>query len=124
MTNTHPFLDVFDTIIPNGATNGIGVYLGASRLWGFTTPAVMTGSTISWEMSFDSNDGKDGTWLPVKELSTNAQLSGTIDTGQANYYGVEALVTSGCPWVRPVSGSAEGAERAMKVVAMPIASTN
>ena len=90
-------------VISSSGTTSTGVDTGENTFTGFITPAALTGTTFTFEVSIDNS-----TWFP-KYDKTNTQLSVTVGTSRAYYFPPQDFASDN--YVRIVSGSAEGAAR-------------
>jgi hypothetical protein len=99
-------LVVVDAVIANGGTTSAAVDLGGYTLVGLRV-ATMTGVAITYTMS----DTFGGTYVAVHNSS--GAVSTTV--GDDLYYAVSPDNFRGLQFIKLVSGSAEGAERTVKL---------
>lgn len=97
------------TIASSETTSGVADF-GDLTLSGITLPA-MTGTSVTFQVS------ADGTNFYTLHDSTKTALSVTCD-GTARAFYLEPTKFAGYRWIKVVSGSAEGAERTIKLIAV------
>ena len=100
--------DYTTVVIANGATVSSVLTLNGSRiLLGFTTPAAITSTAITFQGSFDNTN-----FFPLYDEST----SYSITTSTSRFHALKRQVFDGVRYVKLVGGSAEGASRTISVV--------
>lgn len=103
--------------IANGQTVGAVVDLRGQRLVGIKTPADLTGTTLTWQVS----EAVDGTFYAAYHLSTLAVTATVLTTVADDKY--IALPFDKAPancFLKLVSGSAEGADRTFYLFTEPV----
>ena len=96
---------VYRTItIPNGSTTSNAIDIGGYVLVGFTLPATMTSTALSWQVS----TSLAGTYVGVYDSAGNA-VSNVIAGGR--FYAVASTTSHGMQFIRAVTGGAEAAQR-------------
>lgn len=106
-----------DATWPAAGTKSKAVDLCGVTACGFITPATLTSTAITFEMS----DKIDGTYVPVKDSSGSA-ISFTV--AASGYYGFnqnQIAAFTGIGFVKLVGGSSEAAERNIKIAVREIA---
>jgi hypothetical protein len=78
-----------------------------------------TGIAFTFQVSADSTNGTDGTFVPLRATPGGAALSFTV--AAAGAYQVDPVNFMAWKWVKVVSGSAEGADRVIALIVRPIA---
>lgn len=115
MTRPAQGILVENAVIANGGTvSSPAVDLGDLSLCGLIVP-VMTGTALTFQVSVD------GTNFYVLHDSTKAAFTVTVD-GTARAFYLTPQIFAGWKYIKVVSGSAEGAERTIKVIAVQAAS--
>lgn len=94
-------------IAASGTTSG-AVDLGHATLCGIYVPASFTGTTLT----FTASDTATGTFAPVKD-GAGAAVSKTVAAG--DYIYIDPVLFAGIRHLKIVSGSAEAAERVLKL---------
>jgi hypothetical protein len=94
--------------IANGQTVGAAVDLKDNRLVGVQTPSALTGTTLTFQ---GSPDGV--VYTPVYAVGGGSAYSVTV--GTSRFVPVDRAVFEGIRYVKPVSGSAEGGDRVLKL---------
>lgn len=106
----HPVIQTAD--IANGQTTSQALRVTGGVICGLITPAALTGTAIT----FTACDTVDGTFVPVYDSDGN-QVSVAVAASRAlGLSGTEADALAPWPFIKLVSGSAEGAAREIKVV--------
>lgn len=90
-------------IIANGGTKSVAIENPRMALVGVITPAAMTGTSFSFEVSPDGS-----TYYPVY-LEDGTLYS--VPAAAGRYFQLSPGNTCGFQWVKLVSNAAEGAER-------------
>jgi hypothetical protein len=98
--------------IANGATTSSAITLDANRIpLSIRTPAVMTGTALTFEASTDA----DGTaYYPLYDESTLYSI--TISTSAARVYAFKRSVMDGVKQIKVVSNGTEAAARSLVLV--------
>lgn len=96
--------------ILNTATTSNAADTGGGVLCGVYAPASMTGATIS----FTASSTADGTYVPVRD-QFGALISVTLNAA-ASLYSLGGILPFGIDFIKVVSASAEGADRALTLV--------
>ena len=100
-----------DVAIASGQTvSSVANLANGQTLVGLILPAALTGTTIT----FQRCDTADGTFVPIYSMD-GASVYGIV-AGTSRYVPVQPDVFSGVPFVKVVSGSAEGAARTIGLV--------
>jgi hypothetical protein len=92
-------------VIANGQQSSGAGDLTGFTLCGFFTPAALTGTTLTFEVS----TAVDGTFVPLKSTTSGTALSYTV--AASGYYAVDPKDFYGVQFLKVKSGSAEGAAR-------------
>ncbi len=106
-------MTTYNVTVANGGTQSGAVNLLNDQspfygLVGIVTPSALTSTTITIQPSLDGS-----TFL------THADYTGTsytIPIGTNRWIALDPAMFAGFPWVRIVTGSAEGADRTFKLV--------
>ena len=114
MTRPAQGILVENAVIANGGTVSAAVDLGDMSLCGLIVPT-MTGTALTFQVSVD------GSAYYVLHDSTKTAVTVTVD-GTARAFYLTPQIFAGWRYVKVVSGSAEGAERTIKVIAVQAAS--
>lgn len=96
--------------IANGQTTSNAADTGGGALCGLYAPASMTGASLS----FTASTVGDGTFTPVRDRFGNL-VTVTLNAA-ASYYSLQDVLPFGADFVRVVSASSEGADRALTLV--------
>ena len=99
--------------ISSGTTTSPEIDLGGTDLVGIMLPATMTGTT----MTFTAATATGGTYQAVQD-GTGSAISKTISGGK--YIAIDPTLLHGVRYLKLVSGSSEGADRAITIVSRPI----
>lgn len=100
MTNyTEPRVQREQVTIANGGTASTAVDLKGCTLCGFSTPASLTGTAMTFQTTLDGTN-----WLTIKD-SAGADVSFVVESSK--YYVVSPANFAGIRDLRLVSGSAE-----------------
>lgn len=94
--------------IASGQTVSGAVSLGGASLVGIITPAALTGTTLTFQASADGT-----TYVPVY---TTAGVAASVTVAASRYTAVPPTTIPGAPYLKVVSGSAEGADRTITLV--------
>lgn len=97
-----------DVTIANGGTASAAIDGRDGALFGFALPAAFTGTTITVTVC----DTADGTYQVLEDVYGNA-VSLTVEQGKSYTLPNEIAPW---PWFKLVSGSAEAAQRTIRVV--------
>ncbi len=103
------FQEVFNATIGNGSNSSDAIDLGVFRAVGIVTPSAITGTILSFTVSFDGVN-----FVPLHDasgaiISTNITASRHIALNPSNFYGVRYL--------RLISNSNEAASRVFNIIA-------
>lgn len=98
----------FAVTIASGATASAAIDFRGRAGGGFTTPAAFTGTTISYQVSVDNS-----TFQTLYDQFGAQVVTAAVTTSRS--YALPAELY-GWPYVKIVSGSAEGADRTLNVV--------
>ena len=109
--NQAPELSAQDVVIADGQTVSATAEVGGAPLTAIQTPAGMTGTTLTFNGSFDGT-----TFFPIRDTS-NADISVTVDT-TARIYALKTDDFAGIPYIQVVSGSAESGAKTIKLVSV------
>lgn len=91
--------------IASGGTTSQAIGLPGLTLLGIQTPAALTGTALTFQVSHDGN-----TWVPLyDDAATPAEISLTVTTSRA--YSLDPSKFAAWEWIKVVSGSAEAAAR-------------
>jgi hypothetical protein len=106
------------TIASSGTTSG-AVSTGIigtenTQLMGLEFPAAMTGTS----MTFTGSRSENGTYVTITEVGGASNYSVTVAANK--FVPVDPRVFSTFPFIKLVSGSAEGAERSIIVHSRPV----
>jgi hypothetical protein len=106
------------TIASSGTTSG-AVSTGIigtenTQLMGLEFPAAMTGTS----MTFTGSRSSDGTYVTITEVGGASNYTVTVSAGK--FVPVEPRVFATFPFIKLVSGSAEGAERSIIIHSRPV----
>jgi hypothetical protein len=99
--------------IASGQTTSAEVDLGGTEIVGLQLPASFTGSSITFQVATASG----GTYQDMKDGAGNS-VSKTVSQGQ--YIAIDPALFRGIRFVKLVSGSSEGAARAITVFSIPV----
>jgi hypothetical protein len=99
--------------ISSGTTTSPEIDLGGTDLVGIMLPATMTSTT----MTFTAATATGGTYQAVQDGAGNT-ISKTISGGK--YIAIDPTTLHGVRYLKLVSGSSEGADRAITVISRPI----
>lgn len=112
MATTRPAQGILvsDAVIASSGTVSGAVDLGDMSLTGLVVP-IMTGTALTFQVS------ADGTNYYVLHDYAKAAYTVTVD-GTARAFYLLPATFAGWRWVKVVSGSAEGAERTIKLIAV------
>lgn len=106
------------TIASSGTTSGAistGIInFEGTQLHGLEFPAAMTGTT----MTFTGSRSSDGTYVTLKEVGGASNYSVTVSA--SSFVPLDPRVFATFPFIKLVSGSAEGAERSIVVHSRPV----
>lgn len=105
-------IQTLDATISNGQTKSNSINMSGTLLKTILLPAAFTGSTLTFEVSEDNS-----TFLPYYNIN-NMPVTIDISTGRA--YGLGAIDFYSIKYLKIVSGSAEAAERTIKLIARAI----
>ena len=97
-----------DAVVANGGTNSSSVDLNGHVLIGIATPADLTSTSGELQTSIDNE-----TWLPIYDREGNQF---TLELAASRFIAIPPGDIAGLHNVRIVVGSAEGAERTLKLV--------
>lgn len=100
------------TTIANSTTTSGEIDLGGTQLVGIQLPATMTGTAMTFTAALVSG----GTYQAVQD-GTGSAISKTISGGK--YIGIDPTLFRGVRFIKLVSGSSEGADRAITVISIP-----
>lgn len=101
-----------NALIASGGTKSQALLVAGGVVLGIILPDAITGTTLT----FEACDTADGTFVPVYDSDGN-QVSLAIAADRAiGLSGAEADALTPFPYIKLVSGSAEGADRTIKVV--------
>lgn len=95
-------------VIANGGTTSGEIDLSSIDIVGFYLPAAFTGTAITFTAAYESG----GTFIAVKDGAGNS-ISKTVAQGQ--YIKLDPADFAGVLYLKLVSGSAEAAERTVRV---------
>jgi len=96
--------------ISSGGTDSTSAEVDNFLLSGILFPATMTGTTISFKWSIDNS-----TFVDVTETDGTA-VSYTVTAGDVVRVDPSGWAFAGQGWLKVVSGSAEGADRAITLL--------
>jgi hypothetical protein len=96
--------------ILNAATTSNPADTGGGVLAGVYAPASMTGASVSFTASTDGG----GTYVPVRD-QLGSLVTVTLNAA-ASFYSLRGVLPFGADFIRVVSASAEGADRALTLV--------
>jgi len=96
--------------ISDNATNSSAAQCGGLLLSGVVFPAAMTGSTITFDFSFDGT-----TWYDVKETD-GTDVSYTVSAGDVVRVDPSGWAFASAGFLRVVSGSSEAADRTINLI--------
>lgn len=94
-------------VIANGAQESAAINCGGLTFCGVFLPEAFTGTSISFETSFDLGT----TWVPVKSTTAGTTLSYTV--AQGTYCAIDPKDFQGINFLKIKSGSAEAAQRTL-----------
>jgi hypothetical protein len=115
-----PFRPVLRTVtIASGQTVSDAERCDDATIVGIVTPAALTGIAFTFQVSADSTNGTDGTFVPLRATPGGAALSFTV--AAAGAYQVDPVNFMAWKWVKVVSGSAEAADRVIALIVRPVA---
>lgn len=100
--------------ITSGTTTSPEIDLGGTVLVGLQLPATMTGTAMTFTAALVSG----GTYQAVQD-GTGSAISKTISGGK--YIGIDPTLFRGARFIKLVSGSSEGADRAITVISKTLA---
>jgi hypothetical protein len=101
-------LCITSVVIANGQTKSAAVDLQGTNLIRINTPAQLTGSTLTFEVSADNS-----TFVPLYDSAGTAI---SVSMGTSRSIVVPATSFIGIRYLKLVSGSAEGAERTFSLM--------
>ena len=104
--------ETVDVTIANGATVSSAATLYGSRLVGIITPSALTGVAFTFQASADGS-----TFTAVYDTN-GAAISATVSTDQ--WVVLDPADFAGIPYLKVVSGAAEGAGRTISLVVRPV----
>ncbi len=96
------------TTIANSGTKTPAIVTKGLSLVGIQLPAAFTGTAITFEASLDGT-----TYQPVYDTKSGTALSYTV--AQGHFVAIDPIDFQGIPFLKIVSGSAEGGARAFSV---------
>ena len=97
------------SVIANGGTTGTSIQTGCSSILAIEMPAAFTGATLT----FEGAHAKDGTYQQLVN-SAGAAISLTATAGKIIVLTQDQMFQlMSVEFLRPVSASAEGAERSL-----------
>lgn len=98
--------------IANGGTTSAAILLRDYVLASIITPAALTSTAIT----FTASDTKGGSYVQVNDSDGNQVSLVAAASRSLSLSGAEADALAACLWVKVVTGSAEGAERILKLI--------
>ena len=98
--------------IANGATASDAVNIAGLAVLGIEMPAAFTGITLAIHGCSTSG----GTFRLISLIG----VSNPITVAAGGGYSIEPLLTAGWPYIKVVSGSAEGAQRLVTLLVRPV----
>jgi hypothetical protein len=98
--------------VASNATTSAEVDLGGTNIVGLQMPAAFTGTTVTFLVATASG----GTYQPLVDGAGSA-VSKTV--AASKYVGIDPTLFRGVRFVKLVSGSSEGADRAITVFSIP-----
>lgn len=108
MTSVTQGKHFFPVIIASGQTASASAQIGDLILTGFILPAAFTGTAVTFQGSLDNI-----TFYTIYD-STNTALTATVTQGRA--YTMNLVNFTTWPYMKIVSGSAEGADRTVTLL--------
>jgi hypothetical protein len=98
--------------ILSGQTVGVAVSLAGVSILGIVTPAALTGTTITFQVSADGT-----TYVPLYD-GTNTLVSFTVAVSRGYY--LDPIIFASWRFVKLVSGAAEAADRVITLLVRPV----
>lgn len=98
--------------IANSTTISAAVSLIGVSILGIVTPAALTGTAITFQVSADGS-----TYVPLYD-STNTQVSVTVAASRGYY--LDPAIFAAWRYAKVVSGSAEAADRTFTLLVRPV----
>jgi hypothetical protein len=98
--------------IASGGTTSQALRVGGKFIVGLITPAALTGTTIT----FTGCDTATGTFVPIYDSDGTAVSVAVAASRGYGLSGAEADALAPFPYIKLVSGSAEGAARVVKLL--------
>ncbi len=95
-------------VIASSGTKTAAVHLGGMALCGIQFPATFTGTTVTFEASFDGV-----TFVALKSTTSGSALSYTV--AQGTFAAIDPKDFQGVNYLKVVSGSTEGAARTLQL---------
>ena len=103
-------ISAVDVVIANGQqTSGAATLASGSTLIAISMPAAFTGAALT----FTGCDTAAGTYKALYDSSGNAI---SVTCAASRYIMLDAATFAGVPYLKVVSGSAEGAERTIRLI--------
>ncbi len=110
MTSLTQGKEYHDVVISSSGTVSTAASLNDFTLCGFILPAAFTGAAVTFQGSVDNV-----TFSTIYD-SSDAAIGATVTQGRA--YSLNLIDFLGYPYIKIVSGSAEGAERTIQLLSV------
>ncbi len=111
-TSYQPIVALVSATITSASTTSAAIDLMGATLCGVHMPAAFTGSSLSFSVA----SAAGGTYQTLQRNGSDYSLS----VAQGKYISLDPSLFAGVQFIKIISGSAEGADRALTLAVRPV----